>query len=634
MPNKAIKSADSIQVQAFFNFSLRNCYILLAAIGFVFYANTLFNKYAFDDNLVIEENPYVQVGFSGIPKILTSDSYAGYFTFLGSDLSKGLSGGRYRPLSEITFAIEQQIVGNSTLLPFIRHLVNILAYIGCLSALFYFLENFLLKNIPHGKDIAFIAMLLFAVHPLHTEVVANIKSLDEILSLLFIMLTFIYSLKYQQSKRSKYLIIGIVSFFLALLSKEYAVTLLFFIPFLFYLLGGRKTIPAIFAAIPYYGVFAVYLMLRYNAVGFHADTQSSTMLLLFNNPYLYATHTQKIATEWFVLGKYIGLLFFPYPLSCDYSYYQIPYRNLADISVLLSIAIYIAVFVWGILLAFRKNVLSFAVFFFLINGFMVSNFLLDIGATMGERLVFHSSLGFVIILSYFFINAITKMSLQSKKQVVIGIMSVIGIVCFGETVIRNTQWKDANSLFIHDVEVSPNSALMNSNAGGCYLSLYEKGDNSPLQSEAYLDSARKCLFRALHFNPKNEFTYCTLGVVYVDMGLLDSAKYCYDMVEKLHPKLPVLKSNYTILSQRYFKKGLSLAKDNNPLEGIANMRKALIIDSTNESIWYDLGVAYYHVQRYDSERYAMMQTLRNKPDSFDAAGAKKYLQELEQMKRQ
>jgi len=637
MANKITKAANLAppEFPQLFSFSLRTKYIFLAVIGFIFYANSSLNRYALDDNLIIVNNAYVQMGFTGIPKILTHDSYAAYFTYTGSDPTIGLSGGRFRPLSEIVFAIEEQLFRGSAVLPYFRHLVNVLAYVSCIIVLFYFLEKYLLKNIRYGNDIAFLSTLLFTIHPIHTEVVANIKSLDEILSFLFIILTFIYNLKYLQSRKNKFLALSCFYLFLAFLSKEYAVTLLLFIPLLFYLYGDNKSPSFILVVMPYYLVFAGYLILRYFAVGFHIDTSSAN--ILYNNPYLYATHSQKIATEWYVLGKYLKLLIFPYPLSCDYSYNQIPYHNFSDLTVLSSIVIYAGIFASGIAFVLKKHILSFAVFFFLFNLFLISNLVLSIGATMGERLVFHSSLGFCIIVSYMLISLfqnVLQIQIPAKRIILTGALSVIGIVCFGETVIRNTQWKDDSSLSIHDVEVVPNSFLMNNNAGYCYLLLYEKKDNTGDEAKTYLDSARRCLFLALHFNPQNEFTYHILGLLYDDIGLYDSARYCYDMVEKIRPNLPALKSNYQALSLHYFNKGLHLAKeDDNPREGIIYMKKALLLDSTNESIWYDLGIAYYHLQQYDSEKYALLKTLQLKPDSFDAVGAKKYLQELEQMKR-
>jgi len=600
---------------AIFIFPYRTKCIILCCVCFLFYANSILNKYVLDDNITIVRNAYVQMGFKGIPKILTNDSYASYYTEMGGDPNKQLSGGRFRPLSEIVFAIEQQLLGDSDILPYFRHLVNILAYMACVISIFYFLEKFLLRKVQWGSDMAFVATLLFAIHPLHTEVVANIKSLDEILSILFIMLTFIFGLKYLESKQTKHLLFGMGAFLLALLAKEYAVTLLFFIPFLFYLLEGKKPVPAVLSSVPYFGIFFIYLLLRLNAVGFHSSVQSHDIL---SNPYLYATHMQKIATEWFVLGKYVVLLLFPYPLSSDYNYAQIAYHNFADITVLLSLLFYVGMFIWGIRLALKKSILSFAVFFFLFNVFMISNFVLDIGATMGERLVFHSSLGVVIILAYYLFKALAKQAAPTKRNILIGALSVIGVACLGETFVRNAQWMDDPTLFIHDVSVVPYSCLANNNAGYGYLSYSERKENTVDQAKAFLDSARKYSLRALHFNPKYEAAYLNLGGVYLHQDKLDSAKYCWDMVEQLHPNHPSLKSKHALLSTFYFNDGIDLGKNGKPHEGLILMKKALAYDSTNSDIWYNIGGAYFTIQKYDSARYAWMTALHYKPDNADA----------------
>src|SRR5439155_22255608 len=98
-----------------------------------------------------------------------------------------------------------------------------------------FLLHLLREHIlPESPYTAFVASVIFLAHPLHTEVIANVKSRDEILSFLFIVLTFIALCRSRQTKRSSHLASGLFSYFLALLSKEYAVSLIALIPlFLF-----------------------------------------------------------------------------------------------------------------------------------------------------------------------------------------------------------------------------------------------------------------------------------------------------------------------------------------------------------------------------------------------------------------
>ena len=81
-----------------------------------------------------------------------------------------MEGGRYRPFSLVTFAIEHQIAEGDN--PFISHLINILLY----SLLCFILYKLLiaiqewLGQRNHPLQVAFFSTLLFAVHPIHTEV--------------------------------------------------------------------------------------------------------------------------------------------------------------------------------------------------------------------------------------------------------------------------------------------------------------------------------------------------------------------------------------------------------------------------------------------------------------------------------
>src|SRR5665213_1625899 len=101
---------------------------------------------------------------------------------------------------------------------------------------------------------------------------------------------------------------------------------------------------------------------------------------------------------------------------------------------------------------------------------MVSNFLFTVGATMGERLDFHSSLGFVVVLSY---GIIRSPEFVSKKQIIWGGLIIVTILCGVECINRNLLWKNDVTLFTHDVEVAPNSIMVNGNAGARFLDLAE-----------------------------------------------------------------------------------------------------------------------------------------------------------------
>lgn len=587
------------------------CYILLI-IGFIFYANSIGNKYALDDSIAIEQNAHVQEGISGIGKILTHDSYDSFYKEMGAKSNAQYSGGRYRPLSLVTFAIEQTLFGNS---PMVRHFVNVVMFLVCLLTLLYFLDKYLLKKVPGGSDIAFLSVVLFAIHPIHTEVVANIKSLDEILSLTLITGTFIFALKYNTTKKSKDLLYGLVCFLLALLAKEYAITLIILLPLLFYILADKSPMEAIRSSLPYYGVVFIYLMMRFNAVGVPHPTVAHDPMV---DPFIYATHSQKIATQFYALGWYMVRLFFPWPLSCDYSYAQIPYYNFSDISVILSLLLYVAITIWAFKELKKRSVMAFLLFFFLGCIALISNFVVDLGAVLGERLLFHSSIAFLVILSYYLLKFLQKIPLKTRSTLVMGCLSVLVVVCGAVTIPRNAQWKNDDSLFIHDVTICPSSALLNNDAGWCYVGLSESPKNKPEQARAYLDSARKYLLRAMKINKLYPACYVNLATVYFHYSMPDSAKYYLDLTKYYASNYPSIPRVSGFIAHLYLTTALAMGAQNKPREAIDDLRKGVELAPDSANIWYNLGGAYYTVHNFDSARYAWNMTLKINPNYTNA----------------
>ena len=145
--------------------------ILLGIISCLVYANTLKNGFVLDDGAIITGNSLVKKGIPAIPEILSTPYHHGQFSKTSNDL--------YRPLSLVMFATEYQLFKEHPL-PF--HLINILLFTCCVILLFFFLDALFERK---KTAAAFIASLLFALHPIHTEVVANIKSRDELLCFFF-----------------------------------------------------------------------------------------------------------------------------------------------------------------------------------------------------------------------------------------------------------------------------------------------------------------------------------------------------------------------------------------------------------------------------------------------------------------
>jgi len=591
-----------------FGFSVRIKYIFLALLAFCFYANSLSNEYALDDEAVIQKNDYVQKGIAGIGKILTSDAYDCYYK--QNNANQHLTGGRYRPLSIALFAVEHQFFGESVTA---RHFINILLYVLCSLAIFYFLQHILLRTHPQGKDIAFLAPIFFIIHPIHTEVVANIKSSDEILSLLFILLVLIFSIKYREIKKPAYLFIGLLSLLLALLAKEYALTLVVLLPLLFGLYfkeGYRKSISK---SLPYFGIVILYFILRFAAVGFpHQEKE----LDILNNPYLLATPLQKIATEIYIVGKYLWMLFFPYPLASDYGYAQIPYRSFSSPLVWLSILAYLAIVYGSIKLWRMRSILAFPFFFFLLNLFMVSNFLLNIGTTMGERLVFHSSFGFTVLLAWAIFYSTKNLKLVQRKPIIISLTCLLVIVTGAETIARNKDWKNNFTLFTKDVNTVPNSVKANDNAGAWYINLAEQTPDT-LQSNAIVCKGLIYLHKSIKLDSTDVNAYLNLGIAYSKLINPDSAKYYWDIAKRLFPADPLLPGFYKLLGQIFLYTGDRYAMQGKPYNAISQLENGIRCVPGNADLWFNLGGAFFNIARYDSARYAWTKTAQLNPSYPD-----------------
>ncbi|HKK88495.1 MAG TPA: hypothetical protein VJ917_06570, partial [Saprospiraceae bacterium] len=155
---------------------------MLFALSLLLYLNTLRHGFVLDDAIVISENKFTQQGIDGWSGILTKDTFFGFFQKEGKD--QLVAGGRYRPLSLLFFSFVYEIAGNN---PTIFHFFNLLFYGILIVVLYQWLLDVFRKK-KYRYWIASLSALIFTVHPVHTEVVANIKGMDELLALLFALL--------------------------------------------------------------------------------------------------------------------------------------------------------------------------------------------------------------------------------------------------------------------------------------------------------------------------------------------------------------------------------------------------------------------------------------------------------------
>lgn len=529
----------------------RFLYYLVFAFAFLVYSNTLNHGYVLDDDVVYVKNKDVQAGTAGIKSIL-SHSFIYGFT--------GLNDQSYRPAVLIMYAIEKQMFGNN---PARGHLINVLFFaLGCVL-LFRLLQLLLSdsvkiaeqtgiglidKWIPAQTLIPLIGALLFAAHPVHTEAVANIKGRDEIMHFIFIVLSLTYFIKYFDLKNTKHLAYSTLFFFLALLSKEMAVTFLVITPLtvLFFRKIAVKSVlmPAAWLG----GAFILYMLIRNSVLD--AVTFNEKMKVM-NNALAGATNeADRIATAILILGMYVKLLFFPHPLSWDYSYNQIPIVGFGDLYVILSIALFIGLGVFALIklkgritnvelqmtnyelripIAIGANtgeIIAWAIMLFVMSMSVVSNIFIMIGATLGERFLFTPSIGLCLALPILFHSA-------GKKVLVPLSLAVIILFAF-KTHDRNKDWKDNESLFAAGVEDTPKSSRAQSALGSVYR---ERGENEsdPQRRLALFNQSIPYYIKAIEILPENSEALYNSGVSYYGIGDIEKAKDAYIKTLEVSP---------------------------------------------------------------------------------------------------
>ncbi|MCG8410927.1 MAG: hypothetical protein MI739_06565 [Bacteroidales bacterium] len=583
-------------------------YLIILILSFILYGNTLWHDYALDDAIVITQNEYTVKGFDGIKDIFCTEFFNGFFEHKGKNL---VAGGRYRPLSMVSFAIEWQLLIGSPLdglnkkeiekrlnnnvvnnyitpynklvkdlaetihesnletrknqqenilsstdlhkneitivksnlirmhqsrkqLLFVSHLINILLYAFSCMVLLRLLElAFSFRKLPVVyKSIPYIAVLLFLFHPIHTEVVANIKGRDEILSLLGASLAMLFVFKYLQSKKIINLFFSFIFFIIGLFSKEIAVTFVLIIPLSIYFFANSKSAKTYLITIfPLLIASAIYFYARHQIVGGMSFESSNELM---NNSFLGMTFFERYATIFYTLLIYLKLLVFPHPLTFDYYPYHIQVMNWNNILPILSLLIYIALAILAVYGFKKKKLISFGILFYLITLAPTSNILFPIGVFMNERFIYASSLGIILVLSCWLS---VKIPLFIKKDHYLKYLFFTILIVLGvKTITRNKVWKNDFTLFTSDVQVSSNSAKSNASAGGKLIEEAIKPENINRKSE-YLQKSIFYLNRAIKIHPKYKEAYLLLGNAHWELyHNLDSTFKYYKQVLKLAPK--------------------------------------------------------------------------------------------------
>jgi len=541
--NKSIKKETPIQSQEFAFTKLTKQAILFSIVAFVLsfllYCNTIKHEYALDDLVSITQNSHTLQGFAGIKDLLTKDSFHGYTTFVNL-----VSGGRYRPLALITFAIEIQLFGKD--IPHVSHFGNVLLFAISMSLLFLLCYRFIFK----GNMIAtVVSCLLFIVHPLHTEVIANIKSRDEIMMLFFSLGAMYFLFEYLANKKNKLLIaLSGISFFLALLSKENAILFVVFIPLVLYYFYDCSLKKALLESWMLISVAVIFVLIRFSITGIHSNPQNE----ILNAPFLWAKPLDAFATKIYILLRYLYLLVFPHPLSCLYTWNAIPYITIFDIKFITAFIVYAIIIYYGIKGFFKKTILSFFILNYLAMILLVSNLVFDIGALMGERFLYLTGLPVILAGGYYF-----ELLYQKKNKVLqSSLIAILAIIVIGytlRTISRNAAWTNDDTIAIEDRDVYE-CAHVKLNSASAFSRLSQK-EKDPHKKDSLFTLSKLYIKKSLAIYPNYIDGHIIGGSCYYLGGMLDTAVVYYDRAFELSPENLTLKAYFPIIAKDFYDRG-------------------------------------------------------------------------------
>lgn len=585
-------------------------YFFLAGISFLLYFNSIYNGYCLDDVMVITQNSNTLKGFGGIWDHLTHDYLYGFFKY-----PSGSAASPWRPIPLITYSLEIGFFGKNH--PEYSHLINVLLYVGCVLLLFYLLSTFLLKEFW----ISFFATLLFAIHPIHSEVVVNIKSRDEILCLLFMLSSLCFLFKYFLTNKKRDLLISLLCFFLSLLSKENAITFLVGIPLMIYFFTAQSRNQIIKNSIWFVGVVVLYFILRINIIPIVSTNPSETNggLIIINYPFLYATGNEAFFTKIFILLKYLVLLVFPYPLCYDYSYNQIPYVNANEPMVWVSFLMYGSMIFFAIKTFKKKNIVAFCILLFLITFSLASNLFVDIAVTIGERLLFMPSVFFCIALAAVgnYVFSFLSLKYNVKKMLLSFLLIAPTVFACGFVIVnRNKDWKNMDTLNVADYPKAPNSIRVNDGVGNYYLGLSQKSGISKQTKDSLVRKAIVYYEKALSFFPEFDNDLSNLAVSYNILGDFDKAEYYWNRLREVSPENPKLGDKY--LANVYLNRGINTNQTKNYDSSLIYLTKALKYalpqqDSVTANCYYHLAGMYYSTAKYKEAHDALGKLLELQP---------------------
>jgi tetratricopeptide (TPR) repeat protein len=532
-------------------------WLIIVGVVIVLYARILTHEHVLDDQALIPNQPALQAPFD-VGNLLLGRYWGELRT----------QDTLYRPFTIWTLALNHSMnrwAGLAGEHQAIYRLTNVV-----LHALVSVLVCVFVRWLGFGAMASLWSGLLFAVLPIHTEVVAAAVNRSEILVLGF-------GLAFLMCRPKQWVLAGLF-LLLALWSKESG---LLFLPVAlwFDVSVAKNTDRAPFWHwIGYAGVVGLWWISRSAALG---DALQAVVML--DNPMAMASVPERVLTALSVQWKYLILQTVPIGLSTDYSYAQIPLvHTLWTIDVMLMLG-FLGGVGWGIWRFWNSRV-PFLLGSYVLLFALTANVLVPIGTVMAERLAYAPSIVLCVL------AGAGLASLSRDWMWRVGVVLVL--IYSGITLERLAVWKNARTFYAAQVVSAPNSAKAH------YSVAHEV-----YQPSGRLDQAEEHYRRALEILPNYPDAWNNLGVIKKDKGDVEGAITDYRTALQWHRGHVASRVN---LGQAYQDMGETD-------RAIKAYLEALGVDSTHAIAGNNLAVLYAQQGDTDSAQIFFQRVLRHWP---------------------
>jgi Flp pilus assembly protein TadD len=572
---------------------------VLCILAVAAYANSIRNGFVWDDHEQVAMNASLREG-APFRDLVTPNNWG---PTRGGVRERS---NYYRPLQMMAYRLTAEVFGfNATAF----HAVNLAFHVIVVLlafAVFYTLTGRI--------GLAFASAALFAVHPIHSEVVDWISALPDIGCTAFFLLAFLFYVLARGRKASQQpttplrrlhallYVASFAAFAVALFWKEAAVVFPLTIMAYVFCLSEDAALAqsigkAVRASLPYWCILGLYFLFRFRILGYLVIHQRNWIL----SPFELCLTVLNLVREycWKLLA----------PMGLTAYYFFVPVRTLQDprgIAAILFLLFAGGAILYGVRRAPLASLAALWVFIALIpvlNVYAVGR------NVFAERYLYLPSVGFCLLIVLVAARAGGLLSERIRLPAATVTFSAVLILFTVWTAGRNSVWKDDLTLFARTLESSPNAPFVHD----MVASLQPNDATGQTSAESHY---LKAISLAGSETPPDRLQMAIAGEglasIYAARGEFDQALRALAQVRLADPND----------AQVDGEEGLILSQAGRWVEAEAALRKAVAINPNDANVLNALGlIAWEHDGHLDEAAAYFSKALgvHSEADDFNAS---------------